>query len=83
MNYVRVLLVGVIILAAGCASSTPFVTAADKFIGSVGEEYLDYVNTGVFPDGQAMTPREQGYRIANVETFRAAVEAEKNVGPNQ
>lgn len=83
MKYGRLLLVAVIILAAGCASSTPFVTAAEKFIGSVGDEYLEYVNTGVFPDGQAMTPREQGYRIENVKTFRAAVEAEKNVRHNQ
>lgn len=79
MKILKVTFLAIVIVAfAGCVVSAPFIEAADTFVNeTVGPEYLTYVE-----NDPALNADEVRYRQENVATFRAAVEAAKNVGSN-
>jgi len=67
-------------LLGGCVhgpAERMFVGAAEHFVESVGPEYVEYVEAD-----ESLSAAGKELRKANVESFRAAVEARRNALDN-
>jgi len=66
------LLVTLILLVGCTAQDSPLVNASQRFVDTVGSEYLTYVD-----NDKEKTPEEKALRHTTVEVFNSAIQAAK------
>jgi len=57
----------IVVFGAGCISK-PITNSYDAYLKTAGKEYMEYVNTGKYPDGTPMSENDKAARKLQYDT---------------